>query len=73
MCPIAHSSFYWVIKWLVLSCQLEEELLVEDRCENLRSKISKIPRRSLISRVEIHRASDAELHWEAFHIRDQCF
>ena len=43
-----------------------ELLLVEDRCENLRSKISKIPRRSLMSRFEIHRASDARASFGSF-------
>ena len=33
--------------------------MVEDRCENSRSKISKIPRTKPMSRVEIHQASDA--------------
>ena len=55
---------------LVLS-YLEEELLVGDRSENLRSKISKIPRRSLMSRVERHRASDAGTSFVSFHIREQ--
>jgi hypothetical protein len=30
--------------WPCLSGHFEEELLVEDRCENLRSEFSKIPR-----------------------------
>jgi hypothetical protein len=29
---------------LVLSCRFEEGLLIEERCENLRSEFSKIPR-----------------------------
>jgi hypothetical protein len=51
---------------LVLSCHLEEELLLENRCENSRSKISKIPRSSLMSRFEIHRASDAGASFGSF-------
>jgi hypothetical protein len=57
--PSHIAAFIVLSNWPCLSCHLEEELLVEDRCENLRSKISKIPRRSLMSRFEIHRASDA--------------
>jgi hypothetical protein len=51
----SHITAYGVVKLgLVLFCCLEEELLVADRCGNSRSKISKIPRRSLMSRFEIH-------------------
>ena len=59
MCAIAHNSYDVAKLGLVLSCCFEEELMVADRCENSRTKISKIPRRSLMSRFEIHRASDA--------------
>jgi hypothetical protein len=74
MCAIAHNSYGVAKLWLVLSCCFEEELLVADRCENSRTKISKIPRRSLMSRFEIHRASDARAAFGSInHIRGQAF
>jgi len=75
LCVRLHITAYGVAKLgLVLSCRLEEELLVADRCENSRSKTSKIPRRSLMSRFEIHRAAAAELSFGSLHpIRGQAF
>ena len=73
MCAIAHSSFIVVATDLVLSCHLEEELLLENRCENSRSKISKIPRRSLCHGLRYTARLLLELHLEAFHIRELRF
>jgi hypothetical protein len=51
----------------------KQELLAEDRCENLRSKTSKIPRRTLMSRFKNTVFLMLELHFGAFHIREQRF
>jgi hypothetical protein len=57
----SHIAAYCIAQTsLLLSGYLEEELLVEDRCENLRSKISKIP---LCHGLRYRALVMLELHW----------